>query len=94
MGMTWDDPTHGRIDRDIQELVDELNPPNIGSRVAMENTLQHRRDVRHQGHAGHKCDLPGPLRRLFRGLSEGSMLCCDTCRARRCLINGQWVLVE
>lgn len=38
------DPTHGRIDRDIQEQVDAMHPRSLGSRVAMENTLQERRD--------------------------------------------------
>lgn len=48
------DPTYGRIDPDIQEMVDEMNPPTLGSRVAMENTLQARRDAgRHED---------GPLR--------------------------------
>lgn len=42
----WVDPTHGRIDRDIQEKVEEMKPSNIGQRVAMENTLQNRRGVR------------------------------------------------
>lgn len=42
------DPTHGRIDRDIQQTVDEMNPPTLGSRVAMENTLQERRNARVQ----------------------------------------------
>lgn len=37
------DPTHGRIDLDIQASVDELNPSTLGQRVAMENTLQERR---------------------------------------------------
>lgn len=40
------DPTHGRIDRDIQQAVDELNPTSLGQRVAMENTAQTRRDLR------------------------------------------------
>lgn len=48
------DPTYGRIDPDIQALVDEMNPRTLGSRVAMENTLQARRDAgRHED---------GPLR--------------------------------
>lgn len=38
------DPTYGRIDRDIQEAVDAMEPSGIGPRVAMENTLQARRD--------------------------------------------------
>lgn len=42
----WHDPTYGRIDRDIQQLVDEMHPRSLGSRVAMENTLQQRRDQR------------------------------------------------
>lgn len=42
----WRDPTYGRIDRDIQEAVDEWVPRNIGQRVAVENTLQEQRDRR------------------------------------------------
>jgi hypothetical protein len=38
------DPTYGRIDRDIQEAVDEWGPRDIGQRVAVENTLQARRE--------------------------------------------------
>lgn len=38
------DPTHGRIDRDIQDQVDEMNPTSLGQRVAIENTIQDRRD--------------------------------------------------
>lgn len=38
------DPSHGRIDRDIQDQVDEMNPTSLGQRVAIENTLQNRRD--------------------------------------------------
>lgn len=38
------DPTYGRIDPDIQQAVEDLNPPGIGERVAWENTLQARRD--------------------------------------------------
>lgn len=48
----------------------------------------------HQGHAGHRCDIPGPLRRLFRGLVDGTTICCDTCGAKRRLINGNWLLEE
>lgn len=40
----WRDPTHGRIDRDIQEYVDEMNPTGVAQRVAIENTLQSKRD--------------------------------------------------
>lgn len=39
------DPTHGRIDKDIQDQVDEMEPRSLGARVAMENTLQERRDA-------------------------------------------------
>lgn len=38
------DPTHGQIDRDIQDQVDEMRPRNIGQRVTIERTLQDRRD--------------------------------------------------
>lgn len=38
------DPTHGRIDRDIQERVNEMQPTTLGERVALENDLQGRRD--------------------------------------------------
>jgi hypothetical protein len=41
---TLGDPTHGRIDRDIQWHVDDMKPFSIGQRVAMEQTLQDRRD--------------------------------------------------
>ena len=39
------DPTHGRIDKDIQDQVDEMDPESLGQRVAIENTLQDRRDA-------------------------------------------------
>lgn len=42
------DPTHGRIDQDIQDLVEEMNPTSLGARVAMENTLQERRNRRNE----------------------------------------------
>jgi hypothetical protein len=45
-GVVWHDPTWGRIDRDIQQLVDEMEPESLGQRVAMENTLQERRNRR------------------------------------------------
>jgi hypothetical protein len=39
------DPTYGRIDRDIQWRVnDRLMPTSIAMRVAMENTLQDKRN--------------------------------------------------
>lgn len=38
------DPTHGRIDQDIQKYVDRMNPSSLGQRVAMETTLQEKRD--------------------------------------------------
>lgn len=41
---TWFDRTYGRIDRDIQEQVDAMQPESIAQRVAIENTLQARRD--------------------------------------------------
>lgn len=37
-------PTYGRIDPDIQRQVDEMEPMSLGQRVAMENTIQARRD--------------------------------------------------
>lgn len=37
------DPTHGRIDRDIQQQVAAMDPTSVGQRVAMENTLQRKR---------------------------------------------------
>lgn len=42
----WHDPTHGRIDRDIQDKVqarygDDLS---LAQRVAIEDTIQNRRD--------------------------------------------------
>lgn len=39
------DPTHGRVDKDIQEGVDALQPSTLGQRVAIEQTLQERRDA-------------------------------------------------
>lgn len=38
------DPTHGRIDRDIQAAVHAMGPDSLGQRVALENTLQAKRD--------------------------------------------------
>lgn len=45
----WHDPTHGRIDRDIQECVDQMEAADgarypIAQRCAIENSLQNRRD--------------------------------------------------
>lgn len=41
-----DDPTYGRIDRDIQWRVnDEYAPSSIGQRLAMELNLQAARDA-------------------------------------------------
>jgi hypothetical protein len=42
----WHDPTHGRVDRDIQDRVTEVygNDFPVGQRVAIENTLQNYRD--------------------------------------------------
>jgi len=45
----WYDPTHGRVDRDIQEYVDRMDPKSIAQRVAIENTLQARRGNRSDG---------------------------------------------
>lgn len=39
-----DDPTHGRIEADIRQNVDGMSPTSLGQRVAIENTLQDRRD--------------------------------------------------
>jgi hypothetical protein len=46
------DPTHGRVDRDIQAAVEEMRPTSLGQRVAIENTLQDRR------RRGRPLDLP------------------------------------
>jgi hypothetical protein len=46
------DPTHGRIDLDIQDAVDEMRPTSLAQRVAIENTLQDRR------RRGRPLDLP------------------------------------
>lgn len=43
-GGVFHDPTHGRIDRDIQQAVEDMHPKSLGQRVAIENTLQRRRD--------------------------------------------------
>lgn len=41
----WVDPTYGRIDRDIQSRVErDYSPVDVGTRVALENNLQARRD--------------------------------------------------
>jgi hypothetical protein len=39
------DPTHGRIDQDIQQAVEDMHPTSLGQRVALENTMQNRRDA-------------------------------------------------
>ena len=39
-----DDPTHGRIDRDIQWAVYDMGCTSIGQIVAIEGTLQAKRD--------------------------------------------------
>jgi len=41
----WHDPTNGRIDRDIQEAVDQMEPTDTAQRVAIENTLQIKRCI-------------------------------------------------
>lgn len=38
------DPTHGQIDGDIQKYVAGMEPSSLGQRVAVERTLQSRRD--------------------------------------------------
>lgn len=42
----WHDPTHGRIDRDIQQQVEEQFGPDLdkGQRTAIECTIQNRRN--------------------------------------------------
>jgi len=44
----WHDPTHGKIDRDIQEFVEETYNADgslgLGQRTAIEETLQNRRN--------------------------------------------------
>lgn len=46
VGDYWHDPTHGRIDRDIQDKVAAAYGPDlsVAEKVAIENTLQTRRD--------------------------------------------------
>lgn len=39
-----DDPTYGQIDRDLQWAADDQAPRSLGQRVAIESTLQERRD--------------------------------------------------
>lgn len=39
------DPTHGSIDFDIQDAVDDMHPKSVGQRVALEETAQDRRDA-------------------------------------------------
>lgn len=38
------DPTHGRIDFDIQDRVEAMQPKSLGQRVALENGMQQLRD--------------------------------------------------
>lgn len=40
------DPTYGKIDRDIQWSVDDMRPVSLGQRVALEDTLQNKRNYR------------------------------------------------
>lgn len=40
---TRPDPTHGRIDRDIQATVNAMHPKDVAQRTAIENTLQEPR---------------------------------------------------
>ena len=40
----WHDPTHGQIDHDIQNHVNNLEPGTLGQRAALEHTLQRLRD--------------------------------------------------
>lgn len=42
--MRRQDPTYGLIEHDIQITVDAMNPKDIAQRVAMETTLQNRRN--------------------------------------------------
>lgn len=42
--MRRQDPTYGLIDRDIQLRVNKMDPKDIAQRVAMETTLQDRRN--------------------------------------------------
>lgn len=44
MIVDFDDPTHGRIDKDIQDQVAGMNPSSLGQKVAMENTIQNKRN--------------------------------------------------
>jgi hypothetical protein len=45
------DPTHGRIDRDLQWLIHDSGPSSLGTRVAIELTMQARRDGRTDAYA-------------------------------------------
>lgn len=38
------DPRHGTIDRDIQWSVHYMKPRSLGARVALEDTMQERRN--------------------------------------------------
>lgn len=67
------DPTHGRIDRDIQEAVDAWGPKSLGQRVAIENTMQARRDRGEHLNLGPCCDLHN------RNCEPPSELCCGHC---------------
>lgn len=53
------DPTHGRIDTDVQEQVNDMEPKSVGQRVAMENTIQDKRDNKHGIGLDGKCEECG-----------------------------------
>ena len=50
--LTLDDPTHGRVDRDIQWYVERMKPGSLGQRVAMEDSLQRTRITRRHAPRG------------------------------------------
>ncbi|WP_454728810.1 Lsr2 family DNA-binding protein [Cellulosimicrobium protaetiae] len=60
------DPTHGRLDEDIREAVEDMAPSSLGQRVAIENTLQERRDDEHQALAVAEATAPEPSPRPRR----------------------------
>lgn len=43
-GQSMVDPTHGRIDHDIQWQVEAMNPSSLAQRTALEETLQNKRN--------------------------------------------------
>lgn len=72
-------PRHGQIDRDIQAVsTEEIEPTSVGQHVAIQNTLQARRDGVQAGTCGNQecSNAPEP----------GKRYCCVRCRTRQASI--------